>query len=104
MPDKFKNKYQIPSARAPWWDYRREEAYFVTICTRSRKHYFGEIHNGQMQLSGEDRLKIALLNRLNIKSPPLQKHWRVKVELPGIEPYLFFTPFKSTHNAQNHNI
>jgi len=49
--DKFQNKYRIPSARAQWWDYGNAGAYFITICTRNRKHYFGEIKNGEMQLS-----------------------------------------------------
>jgi putative transposase len=49
--DKFKNKYRIPSARAPWWDYGWAGAYFITICTQNREHYFGEIHNGVMRLS-----------------------------------------------------
>jgi putative transposase len=43
MPDKFKNKYRIPSARASWWDYGSNAAYFITICTQNRKHYFGKI-------------------------------------------------------------
>ena len=41
--DKYKNKYRIPSARAPFWDYGWNAAYFVTICTQNREHYFGEI-------------------------------------------------------------
>jgi REP element-mobilizing transposase RayT len=49
--DKFKNKYRISSARLPHWDYRWAGAYFITICTQNREHYFGEIKNGQMQLS-----------------------------------------------------
>jgi REP element-mobilizing transposase RayT len=49
--NKFRNKYRIPSARAQWWDYRRAGAYFITICTQNRVHYFGEIENGQMRLS-----------------------------------------------------
>ena len=40
--DKFINKYRIPSARAPWHGYDGG-AYFVSICTQQRKHYFGEI-------------------------------------------------------------
>jgi hypothetical protein len=27
---KFQNKYRIPSARAPWWDYGTAGAYFIT--------------------------------------------------------------------------
>ena len=36
--------------RAKWHDYNGAE-YFVTICTNNREHYFGEIHDGKMQLS-----------------------------------------------------
>jgi REP element-mobilizing transposase RayT len=49
--DKFKNTYRIPSARHPHWDYRWAGAYFITICTKDRLHYFGEIENDAMQLS-----------------------------------------------------
>ena len=49
--EKFKNPYRIPSARLPQWDYRWAGAYFITICTHNREHYFGEIKNGQLQLS-----------------------------------------------------
>ncbi|HMP91392.1 MAG TPA: hypothetical protein PKD90_00855 [Phnomibacter sp.] len=49
--DKFQNKYRIPSARFQQWDYRWAGAYFITICTQNREHYFGEIAKGQMQLS-----------------------------------------------------
>lgn len=51
MPEKFQNKYRIPSARLQTWDYRWAGAYFITICTQNREHYFGEVQNGQMQLS-----------------------------------------------------
>lgn len=33
------------------WDYRWDAAYFITICTKNRVHYFGKIVNGKMQLS-----------------------------------------------------
>ena len=48
---KFKNKYRIPSARAPWWDYSADGVYFITICTRDRKHFFGTISEETMHLS-----------------------------------------------------
>lgn len=51
MSDKFQDKYRIPSARAAWWDYRDDAAYFVTICTSGREHFFGEIVDGKMHLS-----------------------------------------------------
>jgi len=49
--DKYKNKYRIPSARLSGWDYANNGAYFITICTQNGEHYFGEIINGEMQLS-----------------------------------------------------
>ncbi len=49
--EKFNNQYRIPSARAQWHDYNGG-TYFVTICTKNREHYFGEINTEpQMQLS-----------------------------------------------------
>ncbi len=49
--DKFQNKYRIPSARAQWWDYGWNGAYFITICTARREHFFGEIVKEKMDLS-----------------------------------------------------
>ena len=49
--ERFKNKYRIASARAPFWDYGWNAAYFVTICTQNRVHYFGDVVDGKMQLS-----------------------------------------------------
>jgi REP element-mobilizing transposase RayT len=39
----FNNKYRIESARLQSYDYASEGAYFITICTKNRVHYFGEI-------------------------------------------------------------
>lgn len=41
----FNNKYRIPSARLQNWNYANEAMYFVTICTKNRENYFGEIVN-----------------------------------------------------------
>lgn len=51
MQNKFKNKYRIPSTRLQTWDYSKNGAYFITICTQNREHFFGNIQNGMMQLS-----------------------------------------------------
>lgn len=48
---KFNNKYLIKSARLENYDYGSDGGYFVTICTKDREHFFGEIVNGKMQLS-----------------------------------------------------
>jgi REP element-mobilizing transposase RayT len=51
MTDKFQNTYRIASARLPGWDYGWNAPYFVTICTKDRECFFGEIVNGEMNLS-----------------------------------------------------
>jgi len=51
MSDKYKGRYRIESARLKNWDYGWNAAYFVTICTHGREHYFGDIIDGRMQLS-----------------------------------------------------
>jgi len=51
MTEKYQNKYRIASARLQNWDYASEGAYFITICTKDRRHYFGAVKNGKMVLS-----------------------------------------------------
>lgn len=51
MQNKFQNKYRIPSSRLQTWDYGTNGAYFITICTQNREHFFGVVQNGTMQLS-----------------------------------------------------
>ena len=48
---KFKNKYRISSARLENWNYGAAGSYFITICTKNRLHYFGEIVDNDMQLT-----------------------------------------------------
>ncbi len=51
MSAKYKGRYRIESARLKNWDYGWNAAYFVTICTHCREHYFGDIKDGRMHLS-----------------------------------------------------
>jgi len=74
--DKFQNKYRIPSARAHWWDYANAGAYFITICTAYRVHYFGEIagHNVKTRLIASLQGQIA------------QKNWNaIPTQFPFVE-------------------
>jgi REP element-mobilizing transposase RayT len=48
---KNKNHKNRKTIRLQTWDYRWAGAYFITICTHKREHYFGEIMGGKMQLS-----------------------------------------------------
>ena len=43
MQTLFNNKYRIPSARLQHWNYANEAMYFVTICTKNRQHFFGDV-------------------------------------------------------------
>lgn len=49
--EKFNDKYRIPSARAAFWDYGWNAAYFITICTQNRECWFGNVVDGKMNLS-----------------------------------------------------
>ncbi len=49
--DKYKNKYRIATTRLQNWDYASAALYFITLNTKNRKHFFGEIINGAMVLS-----------------------------------------------------
>lgn len=51
MSDKFKNKYRIKSARLKGYDYSQSGMYFVTICTKNRREFFGEVINGEIALN-----------------------------------------------------
>ena len=46
--DDHKNRKII---RLKNWDYRWEGSYFITICTKDKKHYFGKIINKEIKIS-----------------------------------------------------
>ena len=45
MDEKFNNRYRIPATRLSGWDYGSNGLYYVTICTKNRVHYFGDVIN-----------------------------------------------------------
>jgi putative transposase len=45
-------KFKKANCRVSWWNYANPGAYFITICTKEMEHYFGNIVDGKMQLSG----------------------------------------------------
>ncbi len=53
MPDDllFKNRYRVSPARLGCWDYRWAGVYSVTICTRGRVRWLGEVREEQVYLS-----------------------------------------------------
>ncbi|MEH2338751.1 transposase [Nostoc sp.] len=48
---KYKDKYRIDSTRLTAWSYASNAGYFVTICTDGKKCFFGEVVQGEIQLS-----------------------------------------------------
>jgi putative transposase len=55
--EKYKSNYRIPSTRLANWDYGAHGLNFVTICTKDKQNYFGEIVSGMQN----ETLSIASL-------------------------------------------
>ncbi|MFK5970316.1 MAG: hypothetical protein QM487_09390 [Candidatus Marithrix sp.] len=45
------DKYRTKSIRLQNWDYSWNAPYFITICTKNKEYYFGNIVNNDMKLS-----------------------------------------------------
>src|SRR5512133_1148274 len=54
--EKFRNKYRIPTNRWQNWDYGSNSAYYITICTKNRIYYFGNVTDKIMQLSESGKI------------------------------------------------
>ena len=76
MPEKFRNRYRTDTSRLRSWDYRREGAYFITICTHKRQRFFGDIIDGKMQLSDIGEIAEEEL----IKTPEYRPDMNIKLE------------------------
>ncbi|MDA3928309.1 MAG: hypothetical protein PF541_05080 [Prolixibacteraceae bacterium] len=51
MSDKFEKRFRDTSIRLQNWNYGWNGAYFITICTAERSHYFGNIEGEKIKLS-----------------------------------------------------
>src|SRR5687768_10357327 len=67
MSAKYRGRYRISSSRASWWNYGNGGYYFVTLCTRNKVHYFGEIQGVVMQKSTLGKLAEKYWNEIPIK-------------------------------------
>lgn len=47
----YQNKFRVETSRLRTYDYSADGIYYVTICTRKKIPYFGEIKSGKMILS-----------------------------------------------------
>ena len=59
----FKNRYRIESIRLKNWHYHSTAYYFITICTRNRECFFGNVIETEVKLSS-----IGKQNRLGPQS------------------------------------
>ena len=57
-------RFSDKSLRRPYWDYRTDGAYFITICTKNRVRYFGEVIEGKMELSSLGVIANTLWNEI----------------------------------------
>ena len=69
MTDLFKNKYRIQTTRLQNWDYGNNAPYFITVCTKNRFNYFGEIKNGELKLNEIGSLADHFWKEIPIKFP-----------------------------------
>ncbi len=53
---KFQNKYRIESTRLHDWDYGSNGYYFITICTKNKLYYFGEIIDEKINLDHNPKI------------------------------------------------
>ncbi len=94
---KYKGRYRIPSARA-WWHQYNGGTYFVTICTKNREHFFGEIKDGVVTLSkvGE------YLNQQILSTPQVRPDMNLEIPTFTIMPnhvHLLFVIGENVYNT-----
>lgn len=51
------------------YDYSQEGAYFVTICTRSRKYLFGDVIDGRVELTEPGRIVTEEIEKTEVLRP-----------------------------------
>ncbi|MEZ4687673.1 MAG: transposase [Bacteroidia bacterium] len=66
---KQKNPQGRKSPRAAWWDYQNNAAYFVTICTKGKEHFFGKVEKGKMLLSPQGAIADVFWHQIQQRVP-----------------------------------
>jgi len=76
MTEKFQNKYRIDSARLLGYDYSQPGVYFITLCTKNRAHYFGEVVDGHMVLNDIGKIvEQEWIRSFEIRKELLRDEW-----------------------------
>ena len=69
MPsESYKKTHERINTRATWHDYNGG-IYFITICTKNREHFFGEIIDNKMQLSKIGEYTERCIKNTSIHNP-----------------------------------
>jgi REP element-mobilizing transposase RayT len=101
MTEKFNNLYRIPSARLESFDYGSAGMYFITICTKNRKQYFGNIYKDVLNLSELG----SVVNSEWLKSPEIRSDMNIKLGEFVVMPNHFHAVLTIGGNNYNtHNI
>jgi len=83
MKKSFIKKFEIPkkyhrrSIRLKGYDYSQAGFYFITICTRYRRHMFGEINNGEMIINDAGLMIEKWWNKLVSKYINIELHEKI---------------------------
>ncbi|MEB3291545.1 MAG: transposase [Synechococcales bacterium] len=68
----YKEKYRIASFRCAAWDYTSPGFYFITICTRDRRCFFGKVRRSIMVLSPLGKILAEEWQRTGVVRPYLR--------------------------------
>jgi len=79
MTDLFKNKYRISSARSQSWNYADNGLYFITICTKDRECFFGDVVETRCFASLSDMPEYEM--QLNDLGKKVKLEWLKTIEL-----------------------
>ncbi len=86
MESKYKNRYNVSSSRLTGWDYGSNGLYFVTICTKDRVRYFGEIDdNIGSDAQGSETQSIVSLRMTEIGEIAYDNWERIPTFHPYVE-------------------
>lgn len=70
----YRKFYNRKTPRAQWYDYSSPGMYFITVCTKNRAHYFGDIQNNHMFLSKIGVICDQQLHIMLSKRPYIDMH------------------------------
>ena len=103
--EKYQGKYRISSIRLKNWDYSSQGMYFITICTKCREHYFGEIFESK---DGYNEMNLSELGKIVelewIKTPEIRPDMNLELDEFVVMPNHFHSILIIGANEYNSDI